>query len=60
MTTPALRATPPQRGTWPSSRRGTSSPLLEGWAQPGVVRECEKMHLLPITCHSRAWGPRKY
>ena len=29
--------TPPQRGTWLSSRRGTSSPPLEGCPQGGVV-----------------------
>ena len=52
LTTPPLRGTPPQRGTWSSSHHGISSPPLEGWATPGparrvawvvktgVVREC--------------------
>ena len=35
-----------------------SSPPLEGWAKPGVVREYGISHLL--SCHSRTRGPRKY
>ena len=35
LTTPPLRGTPPQRGTWSSSHHGISSPPLEGWSRPG-------------------------
>ena len=60
VTTPALRATPPQRGTLFRDGTRSSSPPLEGWAQPGVVRECEKTHLVPILCHSRVGGNRAW
>ena len=72
MTTPALRATPPQRGTWLSSRRGISSPPLEGCPNTGaranivcvggsggVVREFKNMHLLSIVIASKAWRSSK-
>ena len=55
MTTPSRKARHPSaEGNFSPRRYVASSPPLEGWAQPGVVRECEKMHLLPILCHSRA------
>ena len=40
VTTPALRATPPQSGTWPSSRRRISSPPLEGCPNTGPRATC--------------------
>ena len=63
--------TPPQRGTWLSSRRGISSPPLEGCPNTGpratcrvggsggVVREFKNMHLLSIVIASKAWRSSK-
>ena len=57
MTTPSRKARHPSaEGNFAPRRYVPSSPPLEGWAQPGVVREFKKTHLLPILCHSRAGG----
>ncbi len=61
MTTPSRKARHPSvEGNFIPRRYVSSSPPLEGWAQPGVVRECVIIHLLSILCHSRARGPHKY
>ena len=57
VTTPALRATPPQRGTLFRGSTRSSSPPLEGCPQGGVVREFKNVHLVPILCHSRLVHP---
>ncbi len=53
---PGTSCHPSAEGNFSPRRYVPSSPPLEGWAQPGVVREFKKTHLLPILCHSRAGG----
>ena len=43
-----LRRHPSAEGNLLRSRCGVSSPPLEGWAKPGVVRECRIRHLVPF------------
>ena len=61
VTTPALRATPPQRGTL---ARGGTYPVPLHWRgggyADGVVRDFKNVHLVPILCHSRVGGNRVY
>ena len=59
VTTPSRKARHPSaEGNVIPRRNVPSSPPLEGWAQPGVVREFKNTHLIPILCHSRAGGNR--
>ena len=51
---------PSAEGNFGPRRYVASFPPLEGWAQPGVVREFKNVHLVPILCHSRAGGNRVY
>ena len=51
---------PSAEGNLLRSRRGLSSPPLEGWRlAAGVVRECRLGHLVPFVIASGAWRSSK-
>ena len=56
---------PSAEGNFTPRRYVSSSPPLEGWAQPGVVRDFKNTHLLPLVFASnkkvlRAYRPQTY
>ena len=53
---PGTTCHPSAEGNFSPRRYVATFPPLEGWAQPGVVRELKNPHLIPILCHSRAGG----
>ena len=50
---------PSAEGNFIPRRYVPSSPPLEGWAQPGVVRDFKKTQFLPLVIASKAWRSSK-
>ena len=56
---PGTSCHPSAEGNFGPRRNVPSSPPLDGWAQPGVVREFKKPHLVPLVIASKAWRSSK-
>ena len=56
---PAASRHPSAEGNFIPQRYDLSSPPLEGWAKPGVVRECVISRLFPFVIASGAWRSSK-
>ena len=54
---PGTSCHPSAEGNFVPRRDEPSSPPLEGWAKPGVVRDCGIIHLVPLSSRAERGDP---